>query len=59
VRALPWIRKLGDGAPVVFYIGDLDEDRGVPPGAFGITDRVEELLHLVLDALERRRMPGG
>lgn len=41
--------------PVIFYIGRI-QDRGVPPGAFGITARPDELLHLCMDALERRRL---
>jgi len=28
----------------------------VPAGSSGITDEPEELLHLILDVLERRRM---
>jgi hypothetical protein len=28
---------------------------GLPPGVFGIADRPDELFHLVIDALERRR----
>jgi CheY-like chemotaxis protein len=40
--------------PVIFYISHLDRDLGVPVGAFGITNRPDELLHLVMDALERR-----
>lgn len=49
---------LADGAPgrppVIFYVGDLTSE-GTPAGAFGITNRPDELLHLVLDALARRR----
>jgi hypothetical protein len=30
--------------------------RGTPPGAFGITNRPDELIHLVLDVLERERV---
>jgi len=41
--------------PVIFYIGVLDSQKGVPAGAMGITNRPDELLHLTLDALERRR----
>jgi CheY-like chemotaxis protein len=41
--------------PIIFYIGRLDADAGVPPGAFGLTDRPDQLLHLVLDALARVR----
>ena len=39
--------------PVIFYVGSLDPHKGVPAGAFGITNRPDELLHLTLDALER------
>jgi CheY-like chemotaxis protein len=49
--------QLGPGAPpVVFYVGQIDPSRGVPRGAFGIADRPETLLHLVLDVLERSRV---
>ena len=40
---------------VIYYIGDIDKERGVPPHAFGITDRPDHLLHLVFDVLERER----
>jgi CheY-like chemotaxis protein len=40
--------------PLVFYVFTLDIEKGVPPGAMGITNRPDELLHLVIDALERR-----
>ena len=39
--------------PVIFYIGYPDPSKGVPPHAFGITHRPDELLHLIMDALER------
>jgi len=42
--------------PVIFYVGVFDPARGVPPQAFGITNRPDELLHLTLDALERKRV---
>jgi len=38
--------------PLIFYVG---KARGVPEGAFGLTTRPDELLHLILDALERRK----
>ena len=41
--------------PTVFYVGQLDPGRGVPAFAFGITDRPDLLLHLILDVLERER----
>lgn len=40
-------------APVVLYVGHADKP--VPSEAFGITDTPDELVHLVLDALARRR----
>ncbi|NIW80883.1 MAG: response regulator [Calditrichae bacterium] len=41
--------------PVIFYVGTIDPEKGVPPKAFGITHRPDELLHLILDVLERRK----
>jgi CheY-like chemotaxis protein len=43
--------------PVIFYIGRLKPGAGVPPGAFGLTNRPDQLLQLALDALARVR--GG
>ena len=47
-------RGAGGNAPVIFYIGVIDSARGVPAGAFGITNRPDELLHLTLDAMARK-----
>lgn len=55
-RTLLRLRADGFDGPAIFYVSDLDAKRGVPGGAFGITNRPDELLHLVIDALERRRM---
>jgi CheY-like chemotaxis protein len=41
--------------PVIFYVGVFDPTKGVPAKAFGITNRPDELLHLALDALERKK----
>jgi len=41
--------------PVILYVGRVDESRGTPPFVFGIADRPDQLIHLVIDALERRR----
>ncbi len=41
--------------PVIFYVGTFLPEKGVPPYAFGITHRPDELLHLIMDALERKR----
>ena len=56
VRALPRLRRLAPSTPVIFYVGTLRPDLGPPPGAFGITNDPEELVHLVFDALERVRV---
>ncbi len=55
---LDFLAKFRQGdkyTPVVFYIGVFDPQEGTPPGSFGITNRPDELLHLTLDALERKR----
>jgi CheY-like chemotaxis protein len=39
--------------PVIFYTGVAQKP--VPPFAFGITDRPDELVHLILDLLARAR----
>jgi CheY-like chemotaxis protein len=36
--------------PTVIYCG---QERPVPPGAFGLTNRPDELLHLIIDVCER------
>lgn len=43
----------GTRVPVIFYVGQAL--RPIPQDAFGITDRPDELVHLVLDALARCR----
>jgi len=56
---LDFLRVLQQGEPypkIVFFIRNLDPKRGTPPGAFGITNSGEELLHLVFDALERESL---
>jgi len=40
--------------PLIYYVGHVDQSRGVPPGAFGIADRPDEVMHLILDVLERQ-----
>lgn len=52
---LPELRARATEVPVIFYIGRM-KDRGAPTGAFGITSRPDELLHLCMDVLERRRL---
>jgi CheY-like chemotaxis protein len=48
-------RQDNNTTPVIFYIGVIAPEKGVPPYAFGITNRPDELLHLCLDALERKK----
>jgi len=54
LQFLSELRKTGDGTPVIFYVGVMEAGKGVPEQAFGITNRPDELLHLTLDALERK-----
>ncbi len=49
------MRAGGHPQPVVLTVGRYEPERGVPGYAFGITNRVDELLNLVFDALERIR----
>ncbi|MCZ6675887.1 MAG: response regulator [Candidatus Poribacteria bacterium] len=55
LKFLAQFRRANQTTPVIFYIGEFDPDKGVPGGGFGITNRPDELLHLTLDALERRK----
>jgi CheY-like chemotaxis protein len=58
LEGLEFLRRLREhdhSTPVIFYIGNFDPQKGVPLGAFGITNRPDELLHLTLDALERNK----
>ncbi len=50
---LEFARKQAPELPFIFYVGHADPKRGLPPYAFGMTDRPDELIHLVLDAIER------
>ena len=53
VEALPRLREVAPDTPVIFYVGEMTSDRVPPKGSAGITDSPDQLLHLVLDALER------
>lgn len=39
---------------IIFYVTKMQPEMPIPAGAFGITNRPDELLHLVIDALERQ-----
>lgn len=55
VRFLKRMRERGIYIPLIFTVGRFNPARGTPPFAFGITNRVDECLNLVFDALERAR----
>ncbi|NJL38498.1 MAG: hypothetical protein HC840_10180 [Leptolyngbyaceae cyanobacterium RM2_2_4] len=47
--------KRGIYRPTIFTVANFDPSRGVPAYAFGITNRVDEMLNLIFDVLERTR----
>ena len=49
------LRVSDNTTPVIFYIGTVNPAKGVPPRAFGLTNRPDELLNLTIDVLERKR----
>lgn len=55
IQLLNETRRRAIALPTIFTVGAYDPKRGVPPFAFGITNRVDELLNLVFDVLERVR----
>lgn len=55
VKFLTTLRGQGPHPPVIFTVGQYQPERGTPPYSFGMTNRVDELLNLIFDALERRR----
>jgi CheY-like chemotaxis protein len=52
---LPRLCEAGFHQPVIFYVGHPEPGAGVPAGAFGVTNRPDQLLQLVIDALSRVR----
>jgi CheY-like chemotaxis protein len=55
LNLLNLMRNSGVYCPTIFSVGRFEPERGTPPFAFGITNRVDELLNLVFDVLERVR----
>lgn len=55
LKFLARTRHAGLRVPVIFSLARFDPSRGTPPFAFGITNRIDELLNLVCDALERAK----
>jgi len=56
VQALPALRQVTPSTAVIFYTGVLKPGSDRPPSAFGITNRPDELMHLILDVLERLKL---
>ena len=54
IQFLPKLVRRKKLLPTIFYIGNYFPSKGVPPYAFGIANRPDELIHLVLDVLERK-----
>lgn len=55
MKLLRLMRTNGIYRPTIFSVGQFEPERGTPPFAFGITNRVDELLNLVFDVVERVR----
>jgi CheY-like chemotaxis protein len=53
MRFLNRMRLNGIYLPTIFTVGQYEPGRGTPPHAFGITNRVDELLNLLFDVFER------
>jgi len=52
--AIPKLRKHALTMPIVFYVGTVRPDLGVPEGAVGITSRPDALIDLVLESVGSR-----
>jgi len=55
IRFLARMRTAGLNCRTIFTVGRYQPERGTPAYAFGITNRVDELLNLLFDVLERVR----
>jgi CheY-like chemotaxis protein len=55
ISFLKELRESGSAVPVIFTVGQYNPQLGTPPFAFGITNRIDECLNLLFDALERVR----
>jgi CheY-like chemotaxis protein len=55
IRFVDQMRSTGVFRPTIFTLAQYDPSRGTPPYAFGITNRVDELLNLTFDVIERSR----
>jgi CheY-like chemotaxis protein len=55
LRFLKVLRQNGNMTPTIFTVRRYEPQLGTPPYAFGITNRVDELLNLLFDVFERVR----
>jgi len=55
IRFLAQLRKRGAHPPVIFTVGRYQPERGTPAYAFGITNRVDDMVNLLFDIFERVR----
>jgi CheY-like chemotaxis protein len=55
-RFLAQAVEKGLARPTIFTVANFQPEKGTPPYAFGITNRIDELVHLVFDVLERRHV---
>lgn len=55
IEMIPLLRGAGFHQSILFYVGRLLPGAGIPEGAFGVTNRPDQLLHLLIDALARVR----
>jgi CheY-like chemotaxis protein len=53
IQLLQQMQAHGIETPTIFYAAGYDPARGTPPNAAGMTNRADDLLNDVLDALER------
>ena len=44
----------GIDLPMIFYVGFVEREKGTPPFSFGIADNPIDVIHLVLDVLQRK-----
>lgn len=55
LKFLNLMRQRGVHRPIVFTVGRYKPERGTPAYAFGITNRVDDLLNFLFDIFERER----
>jgi hypothetical protein len=55
-RLIAWMWDSGVRTPVIIYLRRLDPSGGIPEHAFGITNRPDQLLGLIVDAVKHDRM---